>query len=46
MRLLVFQHIDCEHPGIFRQFLKEDGIAWDAVELDAGEPIPALRITE
>ena len=42
MRLLVFQHIDCEHPGIFRQFLKEDGIAWDAVELDAGEPIPAL----
>ncbi len=43
MRLLVFQHIACEHPGIFRRFLAEDGIEWDAVELDAGEPIPALE---
>ena len=43
MRLLVFQHIDCEHPGILRQFLAEDGIAWDAVELDAGEAIPDLE---
>ena len=34
-RLLVFQHIDIEHPGIFRDFLAEDGIPWDAVELDA-----------
>lgn len=42
MRLLVFQHIDCEHPGIFRSFLAEDGIAWDAVELDRGEAIPDL----
>ena len=41
-RLLVFQHIDLEHPGIFRDFLAEDGIAWDAVELDAGEAIPDL----
>jgi len=43
MKLLVFQHIACEHPGIFRRFLKEDGLTWDAVELDAGEPIPALE---
>lgn len=43
MKLLVFQHIDCEHPGIFRQFLQQDGISWDAVELDAGERIPALE---
>jgi GMP synthase-like glutamine amidotransferase len=42
MKLLVFQHIACEHPGVFRKFLKEDGIAWDAVELDAGELIPPL----
>ena len=42
MRLLVFQHIACEHPGILRQYLAEDGVAWDAVELDAGEPIPDL----
>ncbi len=43
MRLLVFQHIACEHPGIFRKFLAEDGIAWDAVELDEGEAIPDLE---
>jgi len=42
MRFLVFQHIAIEHPGIFRTFFAADGIAWDAVELDAGEPIPPL----
>lgn len=42
MRLLVFQHIECEHPGSLRQFLARDGVEWDAVELDAGEPIPEL----
>ncbi len=43
MRLLVFQHIDCEHPGSLRTFLAEDEVSWDAVELDAGEPIPRLE---
>ena len=43
MRLLVFQHVDCEHPGQLRAFLAADGIDWRAVELDAGEPIPALE---
>jgi GMP synthase-like glutamine amidotransferase len=42
-RLLVFQHIACEHPGILRQFLREDGIGWTAVELDQGEAIPSLE---
>lgn len=42
MRILVFQHIAAEHPGIFRDFLAADGIAWDAVELDEGEVIPPL----
>lgn len=42
MRLLVFQHIDCEHPGRLRDFLKQDGVVWDAVELDQGEAIPDL----
>lgn len=42
MRLLVFQHIAIEHPGIFRDFLAQDGVSWDAVELDAGEAIPSL----
>ncbi len=43
MKLLVFQHIDCEHPGSLRQFLAEDGICWDAVQLDQGESIPPLE---
>jgi GMP synthase-like glutamine amidotransferase len=43
VKLLVFQHIACEHPGVFRKFLAEDGIAWDAIELDAGETIPQLE---
>ena len=42
MRLLIFQHIACEHPGSLRQFLRRDGIEWDTVELDANEPIPDL----
>lgn len=40
MRFLVFQHIACEHPGIFRDLMRNAGITWDAVELDEGEPIP------
>lgn len=42
LRIIVFQHIACEHPGIFRQFMDEDGIQWDPIELDEGEPIPDL----
>ena len=41
-RILVFQHIAIEHPGVFRNFLQEDGLEWTAVELDEGEPIPDL----
>ncbi len=41
-RLLVFQHLNVEHPGVFRDFMQEDGIEWQAVELDQGEPIPDL----
>ena len=41
-RVLVLQHIAIEHPGVFRDFLREDGIEWTAVELDEGEPIPDL----
>jgi GMP synthase-like glutamine amidotransferase len=40
MRILVFQHVQVEHPGVFREFWAEHGHAWHAVELDAGEPIP------
>jgi len=41
-RILVLQHHEYEHPGTFRDFLAADGIAWDAVRLDAGEAIPGL----
>ncbi len=41
-KILVFQHVAVEHPGVFRDFLREDGVEWRAVELDAGESIPDL----
>ncbi len=43
MRFLVFQHVEVEHPGIFREFWQHDGVAWDAVEFDAGATIPTLE---
>jgi GMP synthase-like glutamine amidotransferase len=42
MRILVFQHVDVEHPGTFREFWREAGFTWDTVELDMGETIPPL----
>ena len=42
MRVLVFQHVDCEHPGSLRKFLAEDGIEWDAVYLHRGDKIPSF----
>ncbi|MBB3903267.1 GMP synthase-like glutamine amidotransferase [Methylobacterium brachythecii] len=36
----MFQHLDVEHPGIFRDFWHAKGHSWDVVELDLGEPIP------
>ena len=42
-RILVFQHLLIEHPGIFRDFFKEDGIESTIVELDEGEQIPDLK---
>lgn len=43
MKLLVFQHIGCEHPGSFRQLLRKEDIEWHAVNLDQGEEIPPLE---
>jgi len=42
MKILVLQHHPAEHPGEFRRLLDEDGHTWDAVNLDAGEKLPAL----
>lgn len=41
-RVLVFQHVAVEHPGIFRDFLRADGHTFEAIELDAGDRIPDL----
>jgi len=43
MKLLVFQHIDCEHPGSLRKFLADDEVEWDAVNLHKNEEIPDLN---
>lgn len=40
MRFLVLQHHPDEHPGVLRDFMAEDGVLWDAAELDAGGRIP------
>ena len=42
MNFLVFQHIACAHLGVFRDFMRSDGVSWDTVELDEGESIPDL----
>ena len=42
MKFLVLQHINIEHPGIFRKFMKEDNVELDTVELDQNEKIPNL----
>ena len=38
----MFQHVSVEHPGSYREFMREAGHEWHAVELDAGEAIPGL----
>ena len=42
MHILVLQHEEIEHLGVFKTFLEQDGVTWQVVELDKGEPIPAL----
>lgn len=42
-RILVFQHIECEHPGSLRGFAADDGAELCPVHLYAGEPVPALE---
>lgn len=42
MKILVFQHLDVEGPGVLCNFWAEAGHRWDIVELDVGEPIPPL----
>jgi GMP synthase (glutamine-hydrolysing) len=43
MRVLVLQHIACEHPGVFSDVMRERDVEAVAVELDEGEPLPDWR---
>lgn len=43
MRVLVLQHIACEHPGVFSEVMSERGVEAVAVELDEGEALPDWR---
>lgn len=42
MRILVLQHERVEDPGVFRDFLAEDGHDHDTVHLNAGDALPGL----
>ena len=37
MHILVLQHEEIEHLGVFKAFLEQDGATWQVVELDKGE---------
>jgi GMP synthase-like glutamine amidotransferase len=43
VRLLVLQHIACEHPGVFSEVISERGVDAVPVEIDAGERLPDWR---
>jgi GMP synthase-like glutamine amidotransferase len=43
MRVLVLQHIACEHPGVFSEVMRERGDEVVAIEVDEGEPLPDWR---
>jgi GMP synthase (glutamine-hydrolysing) len=43
VRVLVLQHIACEHPGVFSEVMRERGAEAVAVELDRGEALPDWR---
>ena len=40
MNILVLQHAEAEHPGIFRSFLDEDGHSWTTIHLYRGDQLP------
>lgn len=42
MRILVFQHLAVEHPGIFRELWSDAGHSLEQIELDQGNRIPEL----
>jgi GMP synthase (glutamine-hydrolysing) len=43
VRVLVLQHIACEHPGVFSEVMRDRGVQQVPVELDENEPLPDWR---
>jgi GMP synthase (glutamine-hydrolysing) len=43
VRVLVLQHIACEHPGVFSDVMHERGAEAVPVEVDESEPLPDWR---
>ena len=43
IRILVFQHTETVHPGVFRDYLAGDGADLTFVEFEKGASIPALE---
>ncbi len=43
MRALVYQHVACEHPGLFADRLRAAGLPFHVARLDEGEPPPDPR---
>jgi GMP synthase (glutamine-hydrolysing) len=43
VRVLVLQHIACEHPGVFSEVMRDRGVEQVPVELDENEPLPDWR---
>ena len=43
MRVLVLQHIACEHPGVFSEVMRDRGVEQVPVEIDENEPLPDWR---
>ena len=41
-RVLVLQHLACEHPGTLGELLIDAGMTLHTVELDEGEVIPDM----
>lgn len=42
MRILVLQHVECEGPGMFAEFMLQKGVAFDQTRLHAGERLPDI----
>ncbi len=40
--LLVLQHVDCEHPGYFKQLMRERGIIWDTTDFSVTSALPEI----